>query len=46
MRGLVERGTKRRPSADLVVAMMTQEDGEALWIFNIDSSTGKVLAAR
>jgi len=29
-----------------VVAMITQEDGEALWIFNIDSSTGKVLAAR
>ena len=46
MPGLVERGTKRRPSADLVVAMITQEDGEALWIFNIDSSTGKVLAAR
>lgn len=29
-----------------VVAMITQEDIEAFWIFNIDTSTGKVLAAR
>jgi hypothetical protein len=29
-----------------VVAMITQEDIEAFWIFNIDSSIGKVLAAR
>lgn len=29
-----------------VVAMITQEDVEAFWIFNIDTSTGKVLAAR
>ncbi|MGO9450584.1 MAG: hypothetical protein ACLQDV_05980 [Candidatus Binataceae bacterium] len=28
-----------------LVAMITQEDVEAFWIFNIDSSTGKVLAA-
>jgi hypothetical protein len=29
-----------------VVAMITQEDIEAFWIFNIDKSTGKVLAAQ
>ncbi len=29
-----------------VVAMITQEDIEAFWIFNIDSSTGKVLASQ
>jgi hypothetical protein len=29
-----------------LVAMITQEDIEAFWIFNIDTSTGKVLAAR
>jgi len=29
-----------------VVAMITQEDIEAFWIFNIDTSTGKILAAR
>lgn len=29
-----------------VVAMITQEDVEAFWIFNINSSTGKVLAVR
>jgi len=29
-----------------LVAMITQEDIEAFWIFNIDSSTGKVLASR
>jgi hypothetical protein len=29
-----------------VVAMITQEDVEAFWIFNIDSSTGKVLASQ
>jgi hypothetical protein len=29
-----------------VVAMITQEDIEAFWIFNIDTSTGKVLAAQ
>jgi len=26
--------------------MITQEDIEAFWIFNIDSSTGKVLASQ
>ena len=29
-----------------VVAMITQEDIEAFWIFNIDTSTGKVLVSR
>jgi len=29
-----------------VVAMITQEDIEAFWIFNIDTSTGKVLASQ
>jgi hypothetical protein len=29
-----------------VIAMITQEDIEAFWIFNIDSSTGKVLGSR
>lgn len=29
-----------------VVAMITQEDIEAFWIFNIDTSTGKMLASQ
>ena len=29
-----------------VVAMIAQEDIEAFWIFNIDTSTGKILAAQ
>jgi hypothetical protein len=28
------------------VAMIMQEDVKAFWIFNIDSTTGKVLTAR
>jgi hypothetical protein len=29
-----------------VVAMITQEDVQAFWVFNIDTSTGKVLVSR